>query len=355
MGRLSRDRGSLTLISEPRHLDSPLLVFSAFFACALAIFLAGTQLSKYGDAIAEKTGMGRTWIGLVLLATVTSLPELITGTSSVVLHDLPDIAVGAILGSCMCNILIIALLDCMSGPKPVSHQVHEGHVLSAGFGQLMLGLACLDIVAEERLPTIGWIEPLSPLFILLYILAMKLIYQHEKKRVNEFMETIEVQYRDVSLKKAVTMFTLNSLVVVAAGVFLPDIGDRISTITGLGDTFVGSVLIAISTSLPEIVVCISAAKIGAFDMAVGNLLGSNLFNLAILSLDDALYLKGPLLEVISPTHLVGALCGLIMTSIAIIGLSYRAEKKATFIAWDALGIAFIYVVGTMILYMMISK
>lgn len=310
------------------------------------------QLSRYGDAIAEKTGMGRNWIGLVLLATVTSLPELITGTSSVLIHDLPDIAVGAILGSCMCNILIIALLDVLSGPKPVSHQVHDGHVLSAGFGQLMLGLVCLDIVAEERLPTIGWVEPLSPLFILLYVLAMKLIYQHEKKRVNEIMEDIESQYKDLSLKRALIMFSLNSLVIVIAGIFLPDIGESIAKLTGLGNTFVGSVFIAISTSLPEIVVCISAARIGAFDMAVGNLLGSNLFNIAILSIDDALYLKGPLLEVADKSHLVSALAGLIMTSIAIVGLTYRAEKKPAFIAWDAFGITVVYILGTFILFTM---
>lgn len=333
-------------------MDNPVSVYLAFFACALAIFFAGMQLSRYGDAIAEKTGLGRNWIGLVLLATVTSLPELITGTSSVVIHDLPDIAVGAILGSCMCNILIIALLDVLSGPKPVSHQVHDGHVLSAGFGQLMLGLACIDIVAEQRLPTIGWVEPLSPLFILLYVLAMKLIYQHEQKRVDEIMEDIEVQYKDLSLKKAFIMFGLNSLVIVLAGVFLPEIGEKIAKLTGLGNTFVGAVFIAISTSLPEIVVCISSARIGAFDMAVGNLLGSNLFNLAILSIDDALYLKGPLLEVADKSHLVSALAGLIMTSIAIIGLTYRAEKKPAFIAWDALGITLVYALGTFILFAM---
>ena len=334
--------------------DNPVVVYLAFFGCAAAIFLSGMQLSKYGDAIAEKTGLGRNWVGLVLLATVTSLPELITGTSAVVLHDLPDIAVGAVLGSCMCNVLIIAVLDLMSGPKPVSNQVHDGHVLSAGFGQLVLGLACLDIVAEERLPTIGWIEPLSPVFILLYLLAMRLIYQKEKKRVNEFMEEIESEYRDLSLNRAILMFVLNSIVIIIAGLFLPAIGESIAKLTGLGESFVGSVFIAISTSLPEIVVCVSAAKIGAFDMAVGNLLGSNLFNVAILSVEDALYVKGPLLEVASKTHLVGALSGLIMTSIAIIGLTYRAEKKPTFIAWDALGIAYVYVIGTFILFCMNS-
>lgn len=298
--------------------------------------------------------MGRTWVGLVLLASVTSLPELVTGFSSVLINDLPDIAVGTVLGSCMCNILIIAWLDIMSGPKPISRQVHKGHVLSAGFGQLMLGLACLDIVAEHHLPTIGWIEPLSPLFILLYILAMKLIYQYEQNRVAEFVGDIaeEMQHQAVSLKKAGVIFGLNAGLILIAGIFLPELGDKIGTISGLGNTFVGSVFVAISTSLPEIVVCIAAARIGAFDMAVGNLLGSNLFNLAILSINDALYLKGPLLEVASPTHLVGALTGLIMTSIAIIGLTYRAEKKKLFMAWDAIGIAIVYIFGTFILYMM---
>lgn len=335
-------------------MDNPAVIYSLFGLCTLVIFYAGKQLSTYGDVIAEKTGMGRTWIGLVLLATVTSLPELITGVSSVLINDLPDIAVGSVLGSCMCNILIIAWLDVMSGPKPISRQVHEGHVLSAGFGQLMLGLACLDIVAGKHLPTIGWTEPLSPLFILLYILAMKLIYQYEKNRVAEFVGDLaeEFYHDNVSFKKACILFGVNALLIMIAGMFLPELGDKIARLTGLGNTFVGSVFIAVSTSLPEIVVCIAAARIGAFDMAVGNLLGSNLFNLAILSFDDALYVKGALLEVSSPTHLVGALTGLIMTSIAIIGLTYRAEKKKLFMAWDALGILAVYILGTFILYMM---
>lgn len=335
-------------------MDNPAVIYSLFGLCTLVIFYAGKQLSTYGDVIAEKTGMGRTWIGLVLLATVTSLPELITGVSSVLINDLPDIAVGSVLGSCMCNILIIAWLDVMSGPKPISRQVHEGHVLSAGFGQLMLGLACLDIVAGKHLPTIGWTEPLSPLFILLYILAMKLIYQYEKNRVAEFVGDLaeEFYHDNVSFKKACILFGVNAILIMIAGMFLPELGDKIARMTGLGSTFVGSVFIAVSTSLPEIVVCIAAARIGAFDMAVGNLLGSNLFNLAILSFDDALYVKGALLEVSSPTHLVGALTGLIMTSIAIIGLTYRAEKKKLFMAWDALGILAVYIVGTFILYMM---
>ena len=87
-----------------------MLVWIQFAACAAVICYAGAKLSYYGDIIAEKTGLGRTWIGVVLMASVTSLPELITGVSSVALADVPDIAAGDVLGSCMFNILIIALL-----------------------------------------------------------------------------------------------------------------------------------------------------------------------------------------------------------------------------------------------------
>jgi cation:H+ antiporter len=85
-----------------------MIVWLQFIACTAIIVFAGAKLSKYGDIIADLTGMGRMWIGVVLLASVTSLPELITGVSSVTLYDLPNIAVGDVLGSCMFNLLIIA-------------------------------------------------------------------------------------------------------------------------------------------------------------------------------------------------------------------------------------------------------
>ncbi len=65
--------------------------------------------------------------------------------------------------------------------------------------------------------------------------------------------------------------------------------------TGLGEAFVGSLFIAITTSLPEIVVSLAAVRIGAVDLGIGNVLGSNLFNLLILGLDDVFYRQGPLM------------------------------------------------------------
>ena len=87
------------------------MVWLQFILCVVIITIAGIKLSQYGDAIADKTGLGGTWIGVILLATVTSLPELVTGISAVTYANAPDIAVGDVLGSCVFNLLIIVILN----------------------------------------------------------------------------------------------------------------------------------------------------------------------------------------------------------------------------------------------------
>ena len=110
-------------------------------------------------------------------------------------------------------------------------------------------------------------------------------------------------------------------------IYLPHVADKIAVITGLGQTFVGSLLVALSTSLPEIVVGRAALKMGAVDLAVGNLLGSNLFNLLILAIDDLFFLNSPLLSSISPDHAVTACAAMAMTAITMIAPVYRSEKR----------------------------
>ncbi len=105
-----------------------MFLWFGFVVCTLSIVYSGTRLSKYGDIIAEKTGLGRAWIGVVLMASVTSLPELVTGISSVTYAGVPDIAVGDVLGSCVFNMLILTILDTMYQPAPISTKAHQGHV-----------------------------------------------------------------------------------------------------------------------------------------------------------------------------------------------------------------------------------
>jgi cation:H+ antiporter len=330
-----------------------MIIWLQFLACTAIILFAGTNLSKYGDIIAEKTGLGRTWIGVLLIAATTSLPELITGISSVAIFDVPNIAVGNVLGACMVNILVIALLDAIGGPSPVSTKVHQGQALTAAFGILLLGLASISIAAGANMPAIGWIGVYSVIFIVIYIVAMRMVFLYEKRRIAEFVKEMaeELSYQDISRVKAFTRFGFNAVLIMGAGTYLPHVGEQIATMTGLGQTFVGTIFIALSTTLPELVVSITALRIGAIDMAVGNLLGSTLFNVVILSLDDLFYTKGPLLSYISGNHLVTANAAISMTAVAIIGLTYRVSKKLLFFAWDSLAILVVYLFASVVLYL----
>src|SRR4030042_2642407 len=118
-----------------------------FLATSGLIVFAGTKLAFYGDVLAEKTGMGRTWMCLGPVAATTSLPELFTGIGSVAVFSLPDIAVGDILGACMLNLLILSLLDMVGGRTPIAAKAGRSHLLSIGFGSIMMGLLGIGVAA----------------------------------------------------------------------------------------------------------------------------------------------------------------------------------------------------------------
>jgi cation:H+ antiporter len=331
---------------------SILITWFQFLLCASVITFAGTRLTKYGDIIAEKSGLGRTWIGVVLLASVTSLPELFTGISSVWLFNVPDIAGGNALGACMLNMLMIAVLDLVGDATPVSARAHQGHVLSAGFAILMLGVVGLGLLSGNSFGAIGWIGTYSFVLLGIYLIAMRTLYSYERRRIAEFVKEFdeEARYQGISSTRAYGWFAVHGFIIVVAAIYLPGIGEKIAAETGLGETFVGSIFIAVATTLPELTVSLTAYRIGAVDMAVGNLFGSNLFNVSILALDDFFYVSGPLLYYVSPNHLVSIIGTISMTAVAVIGLTFRATKKRFLLSWDALSIASIYIVTTLLLY-----
>ncbi|MBO9326371.1 MAG: sodium:calcium antiporter [Roseiflexus sp.] len=335
-----------------------LLTWFLFILCAVVILVAGTQLSRYGDVIADITGLGRTWIGVVLLASVTSLPELITGFSSTAIFRVPNIAMGDIAGSCMFNLLIIAVLDALHGPAPISARVHQGQILAASFGMVLLGLVGLSIVLGDMLPAIGWVSVSSILFVAIYLLAMRIIFTYEQRRnIGEFVAEMatETEARHPSKARVYGLFTINAVLIVGAALYLPGLAETLAEMTGLGQTFFGTLFVALSTSLPEVVVSIAALRIGAIDMAVGNIFGSNLFNIGILALDDLFYTPGPLLATIEKMHIVAVIAAMIMTAIAIVGLIYRSDSKRLFVAWDSVGIAVVYAIANVVLYLQSSK
>lgn len=329
------------------------VIWSAFILCSVAIVVSGTNLSRYGDVIAEKSGLGRAWIGLVLMAAVTSLPELMTGVSSVTFADTPDIALGDVMGSCVFNLSIIALMDMLHGSRPLFSRTEHGHILSAGFSMILIGFAALSLLVNRHLPVLAHAGLYTPAIILIYGIGIRSVFLFEKRKIAEFVvESAEtLRYDHVTTREAVVKYSLNALIIVIAATWLPVIGDRIAEETGLGRSFVGTILIALSTSLPELVVSIAALKLGAADMAIANLFGSNMFNIFILAVDDLFYVKGPLLSHVSSNHAVTAFMAIIMTGIVIVSLTYRMKKKVFLrFGWDAMALLLAYILNIYLLY-----
>ena len=322
-----------------------------FLVSALAIIISGTKLSEYGDIIAVKTGIGEALVGGILIAAATSLPELITSSSSAMLNA-PNIAIGNLFGSNTFNLMILAAADLFHGPGPFLLKVHTRHILSSLVGVLLSALALFFMLASHLTTfqfDISHVGLGSIIIFITYVVGAKLTYNYDKKSNIEEKEE-EVLDLAVSTQQAVIGFLLSALVIVIAGVALSYSGDKIATRTALNQTFMGTILVAAATSLPEVVAAIGAIRLNAYDMAVGNVFGSNIFNMTIILVADLAYAGGPILSSVSLAHGLTALLGLILASIATIGLFYRSEKTFLNIGWDAISILLIYLFGAYLLF-----
>jgi cation:H+ antiporter len=330
-----------------------MLSLLAFVACAAAIGVAGTALSRYGDVIGRRTGMGGSWVGLVLIATVTSLPELATGVSAVTINETPEIAVGDVLGSCVFNLLIIVVLDLLQRGESVYTRARQGHILSAGFGVILIGFAGFNVLLAKGGAhwTWGHVGLYSPVIVVLYAVAMRTVFRYEVSHPEQGAGEA-LRESELTLKQALQRYAAAALVVVAAGVWLPYVGKSLAAQMGWQQSFVGTLFVAAATSLPEVAVSVAALRIGALDMAIGGLFGSNLFNIAILTIDDALYLKGPLLSNVSTVHAVSAFSAVMMTGVAIVGLLYRPRVRVfRTVGWASIVLFVMYLLNAYLLFL----
>lgn len=309
-------------------MDRLYLDILGFLGCAAVIIYSGTKLSFYGDKIADLTGMGKAWIGLILMASVTSLPELITGISSVAIIKAPDLAAGDVFGSCVFNLLILSLLDARI-KTPLFSIVKASHIVAVIFGIILLTVAGMAIYISDDFPSLLWVSSSTFLLFSIYLLAVWGISKYERAALIESPPSTVVltRSRSADLKKVIGGYAINALVVIAAAVFLPFFGESLAAHTGLGNTFFGTLFIAGATSLPELVVSLAALRMGALDIAVGNLLGSNIFNMFILGIDDVFYREGSLFKNISSSHLLSVFITIIMTAVVGLGILFKPKKK----------------------------
>ncbi len=336
----------------------PMLLLQ-FLLLAGAVAAAGSLLAHSADKIAEATGLGRLLVGSLLLAAVTSLPELSVDIAAI--HSgYIDLAAGDLFGSSLMNLLILAIVDLSirTGRKMLSRE-GAAHALSATLGIAVTALAGLAIVTADKLPaiTLFGVSSWSWAILLSYLFGARMIFINQRisarlvseARSDDSGVTQEVLSPKSSLLLPSIVFTAAAGMLCFAGPRLAHVAGALAEETGLGGTFVGTTLVAVTTSLPELVASLTAIRIGAIDLAIGNAFGSNAFNIVLFPLLDFFH-EGSIFLSMSSAHSVTAFTVVLATAIAALGQLYHGERRLPFIEPDAFLMLFVVLGGLFLIY-----
>ena len=326
-------------------------------ATAVLILIASNFLAKSADIIALRTGLGRSFIGVVLLATATSLPELGTGVSAITIFDAPDLAVGDAFGSNLFNLLIIGLLDLFwrhSG-TPILNSVSTTSVFIGILGILVIIITVIAVYSHEHISadalTNWYISPFTIVLVIVFLFSMYLIYK--VTRIAEHSETNEQDYESDSLVRASFVYLGAAVVIIGSAIWLAKTGEGIAHAMYWEASFVGTQFLAFSTSLPELAASIAALRINAPELAISNVLGSNLFNMGfILTIDDLALVGSPLWSSISSIHEATAVFAIIMTCVILIGLMVRNRRRpfGGFVTYESAALISLYVIASVYVF-----
>lgn len=348
------------------------LVLSFIFFAGCIVW-SGTRLSDYGGALGERTRIGSGMAGLIFLAAITSLPELVVSLTSVLKASLAvtpdmaaslqeshfragaDLAVGNMLGSNVFNLMIIVVLDAVYRKGSLIGSLRYPHFQPTVYGLIMLAVFGGAYAFAKQSAAVVPFLSCGALTLLLPISYLILILREQKTEAPEEEEEANPTLVQMPVGRFYSAIVLLSFVIVGSGICLSVLGGRMALPAeqggfGLEASFIGSIFLAISTSLPELVVGISAVRLGFLDMAAANVLGSNMFNLLIVFACDVAFRHGSLLRFASLNHLITTAMIVVLTGLVLIAL--RIKPRRTFagmtgISWLML---LVYLLGSYILF-----
>jgi cation:H+ antiporter len=311
-----------------------------FALSAVIIIVAGSILTRCADEIADITQFGRLLIGSILLAGATSLPELAVDVSAASMN-VPDVGMGDLIGSCLMNLIILAVADLLQKTRgALLSRLAAAHALSGVLSIALVAAVGLFVLFESKLGPAGVLGMSwgSIVVVFGYLIGVRMVYYDQQSSMRQAAAAAEPATRRgsprVSLTRAMCVFAAAAVCIVVIAPLLARSADRIANFSGLGGTFVGTTLVAFSTSLPELVSTLAALRMGAADLAIGNIFGSNAFNMLIVVAMDMAY-QGPLLAAVSPAHAITCFGAILTSSVVILGQLYRVERRIIFLEPDA--------------------
>lgn len=338
----------------------PLWINAAVFAlAAAAVWFAGTRVAGYADAIARKTGLGHAAVGLLLLAGITSLPEIaVTVTASA--SGNAQLAVNNLLGSVSMQVALLAVADAVIGRDALTSVIPDPVVLlQVALNTLVLGIVAAAVIAGDR--GVFGVGAWSIVLFAVYVVSIRIIIKSSKSQGRHSWvaepelapvrkQKTEGDDFEHSLPALAVRTAVGAAVILAAGFLLSKTGEAIASQTGLGQSLGGFLLLAISTSLPEASTVVASVRRGRYVMAVSDIFGTNLFNGGLLLVVDAFYRGGPVLNEVGDFAAFAALLGVVVSALFLVGLIERRDRTVLRMGYDSLAVLAAYLGGVAVLF-----
>ncbi len=303
-----------------------------FVVSSAVLVRAGSSLAGYADQISDRTKMSRLFVGTLLLAFATSLPELVTEVTAA-RAGAPDLALGDLFGSSMANMAILASIDLVYRGR-VWPSVELGHARVAAVAIALTAMVALSIFTQTTLG-IGWVG-ITPIAIAVLYVASIAWFRRMPLLARPGLETPKVEVQKAtgwsaraaqrSTRSLWVRFAGSALVILITAPIVTLSVKVIADSTGIAQTFLGAALLAVTTSLPELIASIASVRIGAYDLAVGNLFGSNVANMSVLLFADLAYTEGPILAAVSQSQVVAGLGAILLMAIAVAAIVGESER-----------------------------
>lgn len=347
-----------------------------FFTAGVVVFFSGAKLSKYADNLSEQTGIGRAFLGILLLGGITSLPEAVT-TITASIDNNAGMAISNILGGVSMQITILAAVDFWQRKNPVSSStsgiviIMQGSLLmlllaltgmfmlspsftifNVGMGSILIFIVFLgSLYFSQKFDPYHWLSYHKSQTEQIQVSIDNLNQHLEKIRKTEGEDRVSAEHISVFdfLRRKGLLLAIVTLLITIAGYFVVRSSEAIANTTGVSTNFAGFVLVAITTSLPEISTVIGAIRLKRYDMAFSNIFGTNLFDVALIFIADLFFLNGAILHFSDNFTVKAAFLGVILTSIFVVGIATKSKKQILGIGYDSMSILLTYVLALFLL------
>jgi cation:H+ antiporter len=292
-----------------------------YAALAVCVVFFSIKLANYVDLIDKKTDLSGAFIGGVILAAVTSLPELFTSISAVLFVKQPDLVMGNILGSNLFNMCIFGGAALIAAKSLCRSTIGSSHFKTTVITFIMFSIMLLPVVFKKDYTVVG-ISVYSIILLVLYACSIKFM-------AGDSAESEGEDNSDLTLKQIIIRFVIMAVLLVVASIFITIAADHLSEEFNLGKTVGGALFLGVATSLPELTSSIALIRKGNFNACAGNVMGSGVFNFCIISIADILYRGGSVYISNDKSSSYLNIFGLAATAVVGAILIMKQRKKGT--------------------------